>query len=146
MNLQISQDGLNKLVQREEIRTTAYRDTRGIWTIGVGHTSAAGNPDVHEGLTISTIDAYKIFQKDLESFEQCVNSMVKVKVNQDQFDSMVSLAYNIGNHAFANSSLIRDLNDGASLDQLDKDILKWNQPNEIIGRRKSERTQFDSRD
>lgn len=49
-------------------------------------------------------------QNDLKSFEQTVNNTVKVPLNQNQFDALVSLAYNIGTNAFSKSTLVKKLN------------------------------------
>lgn len=143
--MQISPTGITKLSQREGVRLKAYRDTRGIWTIGVGHTSMAGQPDVYEGLEITMIDAMNIFQHDLLQYEGCVNSMLKVEVGQDQFDALVSICYNIGTHAFAHSSLVHDLNTGDPLkSKIDQDIMMWTKQSELIGRRRGEDGQFNS--
>lgn len=141
MAMTISDQGLVELTQREGLRTNAYRDVRGIWTIGVGHTSAAGPPDVYQGLTISVQDAHDIFRNDLKTFEQCVNDCVTVTLTQNQYDALVSICYNIGTHAFAHSSFVDDLDNG-NFDKVDQDIMKWNKPAAIIGRRESEVEQF----
>ena len=49
---------------------------------------------------------------DLKKFESTVNSAVTVPINQNQFDALVSLAYNIGTGAFKESTLLKKLNLG----------------------------------
>jgi len=49
---------------------------------------------------------------DLIEFEHTVNSSVKAPLNQNQFDALVSLAYNIGSSAFKSSTLVKKLNAG----------------------------------
>lgn len=142
--MKISPEGLKQLSVREGVRTTAYRDTRGIWTIGVGHTSAAGAPNVYDGLTLTEQQVLDLFAKDIAQYENAVNRAIKVDLTQNQFDALVSICYNIGVGAFAQSSMVRDINAGASRSVIDADILKWNKPSEIIGRRRSEQQQFDS--
>ena len=59
---------------------------------------------------------------DLKKFESAVNSAVTVPINQNQFDALVSLAYNIGTGAFKESTLIKKLNAGdirGAADQFD---------------------------
>lgn len=141
--MKISSQGLKALSAREGIRTHAYRDTRGIWTIGVGHTSAAGPPNVSEGTTLTLQQVLDLFAKDVARYENTVNRAIKVDLTQNQFDALVSICYNIGVGAFAGSSMVRDINAGASRSTIDADILKWNKPSEIISRRESERKQFD---
>lgn len=136
--------GLKQLAAREGIRTHAYRDTRGIWTIGVGHTSAAGPPDVSEGTTLTLQQVLDLFAKDVAQYENAVNRAIKVDLTQNQFDALVSICYNIGVGAFAGSSMVRDINAKASQSTIDADIMKWDKPSEIISRRESEQRQFDS--
>lgn len=78
------------------------------WTIGVGHTGA----DVHVGLVWNDAQIDAAFEKDCERFEKSVSSLVKVTLNQFQFDALVCLVFNIGQSAFAQSTLLRKLNDG----------------------------------
>lgn len=142
---QISQTGITELAHREGLKTTAYRDTRGVWTIGIGHTSSAGPPDVHEGLTLTVEQCLSIFQHDLIQFVQCVNDVLRVVVEQEQFDALVSICYNIGTHAFAHSTLVHDINSGDPLkSKIDQDILMWTKHSELIGRRRQEDGQFNS--
>lgn len=140
--MQMSQDGLNKLVLREGLRLNAYQDVRGIWTIGVGHTSAAGDPDVDEGLQITKEEAYEIFARDLKQYEDAVNQSIHVPLEQHQFDALVSFTYNVGVGGEEHSSLARDINSGADADTIYDDFMKWDKPAAIIGRRKSEADQF----
>ena len=142
--MKTSQDGLKQLAGREGMRTKAYRDTRGIWTIGIGHTSAAGPPDVHEGLELSEQEVLDLFAKDIKQYDDAVNRAIKIPLKQNQFDALVSICYNIGVGGFTKSSMVRDINAGADGDTIDADIMKWNQPEEIIARRQSEVDEFDA--
>lgn len=145
MITRMSSNGLKQLADREGVRTRAYRDTRGIWTIGVGHTSAAGPPNVYDGLVLSQDQVMDLFAKDVSQYETAVTRAIKVDLSQNQFDALVSICYNIGVGAFASSSMVRDINTGASDNVIDNDIMKWNKPEEILGRRQSERDEFDSK-
>ena len=58
--MQTSVHGQQKIEQREGVVLKAYRDQRGIPTIGVGHTSAAGPPHVQMGMVISRDEAGQI--------------------------------------------------------------------------------------
>ncbi|SPU27380.1 Phage-related lysozyme (muraminidase) [Candidatus Bartonella washoeensis] len=59
----ISKEGLALIKQLEGLRLSAYEDAIGVWTIGYGHTSAAGAPDVYEGMQITEKEAEKSFVK-----------------------------------------------------------------------------------
>lgn len=107
--MKTSADGIDFIRREEGVRLQAYRDSVGVWTIGVGHTG----PEVKPGLTITDADADAILRRDLEHFEAVVDRCVKLpQVTQGQFDAMVSLCFNIGAVAFAGSTLVKRLNRG----------------------------------
>lgn len=138
-----SATGRAMLEQREGVRLKAYQDTKGIWTIGVGHTSAAGPPEVTPGLTITQAQCDQIFARDLGKFEKTVTDSIDdgVSVSDNEFDAMVSLCFNIGQKGFAGSTVVKKLNAGDKPGAAAA-FLMWNKPPEILGRRKSEQKQF----
>lgn len=148
--MKTSAAGRKLIEQREGVELTAYKDSAGIWTIGVGHTSAAGAPKVSSGMKITAAEASEILSRDLATFEAAVSSAVKVPLNQNEFDALVSFTFNVGAGAFKGSTLLKRLNAGdrkAAADQ----FLVWNKitingkKQELDGltkRRKSEREQF----
>lgn len=99
------------LIKRfEGKRLKAYRCSAGVLTIGYGHTSMAGSPQVTPGMTITAGDAEAIFDRDIERFAARVEAMIKVPISENQFGACVSLAFNIGVGAFSKSSVLRFLN------------------------------------
>lgn len=60
--------GVAHIKRFEGLRTMAYRDSAGVWTIGYGHTAAAGHPPVHAGMTITVQEADMILSRDLAKF------------------------------------------------------------------------------
>ena len=139
--LRMSAAGRALLIQREGFRTKAYRDSVGIWTIGVGHTSAAGPPIVRPGMTITRQEVEEILSRDLVQYESAVRTAVKAPLSQGQFDALVSLCFNIGVGGFRKSTVVRRLNEGNYRAAADA-MLMWNKPPEIMGRRRGERQQF----
>jgi lysozyme len=128
--------GLLKISVREGRRKKAYKDTKGIWTIGVGHTG----PEVKEGLTISDAEIDRLLEEDIKWAEAAVNA-VKAPLNQNMFDALVSFVFNIGATAFANSTMKKLLDVGdykGAYEQFDR----WVIPKEITGRRMQEKAQF----
>src|SRR5690349_12482420 len=103
-----SDAGLELIHGSEACRLKRYRDTAGLWTIGWGHLIKKGETYV----TITRQEADAIFRRDLAGTEAAVRAAVKVPVGQNQFDALVSLAFNIGDGAFARSTLVRKLNRG----------------------------------
>jgi len=135
--MKTSNAGIAALVRREGIRQKAYKDTKGIWTIGVGHTG----PNVYEGLAWTLQQVYDALADDLKTSEDCVNTCVTVPLTQNQFDALVSFIFNIGVTAFRRSTMLKLLN--LSLFDLVTDQFdRWDKPPEIIGRRMSEKAQF----
>lgn len=136
----LSQTGLQQIVKREGTILHAYKDTVGVWTIGVGHTSAAGAPKVASGMVITQQESDTILKRDLAPIVQSLNNKIKVKVTQNQFDAMVSIAFNVG-PKFYTSTCVKKLNAG-DVKGAAEAIMMWNIPPEIIGRRRTEQTQF----
>ncbi len=142
----VSAAGRAAIAQREGNKLTAYKDSVGVWTIGVGHTSAAGPPQVAAGMRITAAESDAILSRDLGIFEQAVRQAVKVPIEQHEFDALTSLAFNIGSGAFASSTLLRKLNAGDRSGAADQ-FLVWNKAKGkvlagLTNRRKSERAQF----
>lgn len=94
----------------EGLRLKSYKDATGTWTIGYGHTSAAGLPKVVAGQTITQAEADSILSNDLIGFEKDVANLVKVPLNQNQYDALISFQYNTG--ALGKSSALKALNKG----------------------------------
>jgi lysozyme len=135
--MKTSPNGLAALMVREGSRSTAYKDTKGIWTIGVGHTG----PEVCEGLIWSDQQILAQLAIDIGKAEACINSVVKVPLETNQFDALASFIFNVGVNAFSNSTMLKKINVSDFTGAI-KEFDKWHIPPEITGRRNSERTQF----
>ena len=94
-NKRIGQAGRALIKQYEGCRLAAYRCAAGVWTIGYGHTAG-----VHSGMTITQAQADAYLQQDVAKFEGYVNNPAYVPIteqlNQNQFDALVSFAFNLG--------------------------------------------------
>lgn len=86
---------------------TAYRDGGGVPTIGFGHTNG-----VVMGMSCTPEQAERWLQEDVREAENAVNKLVKVPLNEFQFDALVCFVFNVGVGAFAKSTLLRVLNAG----------------------------------
>lgn len=123
--MQMSEAGLNALTKPfEGCKLTAYRCPAGILTIGYGHTSAAGAPEVKEGMTITQEDANRILAADMVKFERDVDSLVKVELTQHQFDVLVDFCYNAGKGNLASSTLLKCVN-AKQFDRIPTELQKW---------------------
>ncbi|MFK5595968.1 lysozyme [Methylobacterium sp. HMF5984] len=129
------------LIAREGRRLTAYRDSVGVWTIGVGHTSAAGRPRVVSGLAITAAECDAIFARDVAAYVAAVRDGLTAAVGPHAFDALVSLCYNIGPAAFAGSTVLRRINAGDAAGAADA-LLLWRKPAAILPRRRAEAEQL----
>ncbi|CAI1074062.1 Phage-related lysozyme (muraminidase) [Serratia quinivorans] len=87
----ISDKGIEFIKKEEGLRLAAYLDSVGIWTIGYGHTGG-----VIPGSSISREQAEYLLREDIRGFEKIINNEVKVPLNQNQFDALVSFIFNVG--------------------------------------------------
>lgn len=117
----INAEGLALIQRWEGLRLEAYRDVGGVLTIGYGSTG----PHVREGMTITEAQADELLLADLERFEAAVDRLVKVPLSDNQFAACVSLAFNIGEGAFAKSTLLKVLNQGR-YDEVPAQFMRWN--------------------
>ena len=86
------QAGIKLITSFEGCRLTAYKCPAGVWTIGYGHTRG-----VQQGQTITKAQAARLLAEDLERYEDNVNKYQdKYKWSQNEFDALVSFAYNVG--------------------------------------------------
>ncbi|WP_407595047.1 lysozyme [Acinetobacter lwoffii] len=108
--MHISPSGIDLICNFEGKRLTAYDDGVGVWTIGFGTTVYPNGIKVMKGDTCTEAQAKTYMAHDLKKFEATVNKAVTLQLNQNQFDALVSLAYNIGTNAFSKSTLVKKLN------------------------------------
>ncbi|KQW62849.1 MULTISPECIES: glycoside hydrolase family protein [unclassified Ensifer] len=121
-NRRINAAGLALVKQWEGLKTKAYRDVGGIWTIGYGHTSAAGAPTVTPTMMITEAKAEEILRADLAIFEDRVSRLAKVPLTENQFAVLVSFDFNTGK--LGKSTLLKKLNAG-DYDAVPLELMKW---------------------
>ena len=103
--MKTSANGIVFIRDLEGCKLKAYCDVGGIWTIGIGHTGKVGPEDA-----ISQAEADGLLALDLALVEIGVGNSVKVALLHNEFDALVSLAFNIGIAAFKYSTLVKYLN------------------------------------
>jgi len=132
-----------RLIQAfEQCRLESYKDGNGIWTIGWGHTG----PFVVGGMTCTQRQADEWFDEDTHWAVLEVNRLMVPAPNQNQFDALVSLCFNIGSGALASSTLRKIWATGDVGDCADQ-FLVWDhiggKPDAgLLRRRQSERALF----
>jgi lysozyme len=118
--MKLSKAGADLIKKYEGCRLKAYKCPAGIWTIGYGHT---GN--VKEGQVITQSQADELFDKDVQRFIGGVYKLIKVEINQLQFDALVSFAYNCGIGALQKSTLLELVNK-KDFSGAVKEFARWN--------------------
>jgi lysozyme len=123
--MHMSQGGLNNLLKKfEGCKLKAYRCPANVCTIGYGHTSAAGAPEVKDGMIITQERAEEILKIDLLKYERAVDDLVKVELTQNQFDVLVDFAYNAGVGSLKSSTLLKKVN-ARKFDDVPAELMKW---------------------
>ena len=111
------------------------------WTIGVGSTTG-----VHKGMVITQEQADEYLVNDVAYSAKAVNQMVSGKITQNQFDALVSFAFNLGTGNLRNSTLLKKLNkddfENAANEFLKWDMASGHQMAGLTRRRKAERALF----
>lgn len=107
LKMKLSENGKKLIKKFEGCSLKAYKCPAGVLTIGYGHTKG-----VVCNQKITQAEADRLFNEDVKIFENAVNTLVKVPINQNQFDALVSFTFNLGIGAFKNSTLLRLLNQG----------------------------------
>jgi lysozyme len=121
--MQLSTAGLNFIKQSEGFRSHTYLDAAGLPTIGYGHRllHAQSFP-----AGISESDAAALLAADVRDAEQAVQRLVKVSLNQGQFDALVDFCFNLGQGRLASSTLLKVLNAGRYATAAEQ-LLLWDQ-------------------
>lgn len=128
--MKISNNGLNLIKQFEGLSLKPYLDAVNIPTIGFGNTYYEDGTKVTlKDKPITEERATQLLEVIAnKTFSENINKVVKVPLSQNQFDALVSFAYNVGNKNFNWSTLLKKLNlsdyEGASLE-----FSRWNQAN-----------------
>ena len=141
----ISIPGVELLTHFEGLKLEAYQDSVGVWTIGYGHTKG-----VVSGMKVTESQANNLLRTELIEYQNYINSMVKVNLDQCQFDALVCWVYNLGPTNLSNSTLLTLLNQGVKL-QIPKQIRRWNKAGGkvlkgLVRRREAEALMFAGKD
>lgn len=137
--MKLDESGYSELHKREGLRTKPYLDTRGIPTISLGVTYYPNGRKVtmqDKPLTIE--QAGNLGKITADRFAAEVTALIKSKVNQNQFNALVSIAYNIGVNGFRTSSFLKLVNKNPNDPKIKDAIMLWTKNPELIGRRKKE--------
>jgi lysozyme len=116
----------NLITLLEGMRTRAYLCTAGRWTIGVGTTRYPDGTKVKQGDVCTPAQAYEYLEDHLDKMVGTINGLLNgVTLNQNQFDAIVSLVYNIGTGNFAASSVLKLVRKNPDDPKIEEAWLAW---------------------
>ena len=143
--MKISENGLELIKKFEGCETTAYQDSVGVWTIGFGYTKG-----VEEGQTCSIEDAESMLADEMDEYEGYINNMVKVELQQHEFDALVAWVYNLGPTNLGESTMLKVLN-GGQFDRVPDEMNRWTRAGGeilegLVRRRQAESLMFQNLD
>lgn len=119
--MDLSKRGLDCIKSYEGLSLKVYKDSAGYPTIGYGHLILAGE-DFSAGITEP--QAADLLRTDASDAIKAVQNLVKVDLNQDQFDALVSFTFNLGRGSLAKSTLLSNINSGKPV--TDANFTDWN--------------------
>ena len=141
--MKLNETGHRALELREGLRLKPYLDTQGVPTIAMGNTFYLDGKKVtmlDKPLTLN--EAKTLSRTVADIFANKVDYLVTSNINQNQFNALVSLAYNIGIHGFIKSTVLKLVNRNPNDPMIRQAFMLWTKNKELIGRRKSEINQY----
>lgn len=127
VNKGIQQSTVDFIEKLEGRKPTIYKDIAGNDTVGVGHLVVMpqdANLYDSQPLTEKQIDL--LLFDDLKPFADEISKKITVPLNQNQFDALMALEFNIGKYGFDSSTLVKDINAKASKEEITNAWMAWN--------------------
>lgn len=139
--MEISDKGINLIKEFEGLELISYLCPAKVWTIGYGHTKG-----VQEGMEWTEEQAEEALKEEVIGYCRYVEELVKVPLNQNQFDALTSWIYNLGPTNLKKSTMLKVLN-GGNYNEVPEQIKKWNKAggqvlNGLVRRREAEAELF----
>lgn len=117
--MKTSQRGIELIKKHEGLRLAAYLCPAGIPTIGYGHTKG-----VKLGQVISEEEAEQLLREDLAASEMEVERH-NLRINQNQFDALVSFVFNVGAGNFRSSTLLKRIKENPNHPDIRNQFNRW---------------------
>jgi lysozyme len=122
----IGKKGLELIKSFEGLSLKPYLCPAGIPTIGYGSTFYEDGTKVTlKDKAITEAKATKMLLHEVAISEKYVDVFCQDKINQNQFDALVSFAYNTGSNALKTSTLLVKLNKNVNDPTIKDEFLKW---------------------
>lgn len=133
----LDKSGIDFLIEQEGMKLKSYQDSKGIWTIFVGMTFYPGGEPVKEGDTITEEQGYADFNAVSTDFLNAVGN-TNPSINQNQFNALFSLCWNIGVHGYLGSTVHRLVAADPNDPNIGDGFRLWKKPIELLARRNRE--------
>lgn len=131
--MKLNENGYNLICEFEGLKLKPYLCSAKIPTIGYGNTYYPNGKRVTLlDDTITKEYAFEIFKTIADKFAKRVDEMVKTELTQNQFNALVSFAYNVGTGAFATSTLLKKVNNNPNDVTIKNEFLKWVRANKKV--------------
>lgn len=131
--MKLDLNGYNLICEFEGLKLKPYLCSAKIPTIGYGNTYYPN------GKRVTLLDdaitkeyAFEIFKTIADKFAKRVDEMVTSEITQNQFNALVSFAYNVGTGAFATSTLLKKVNNNPNDVTIKNEFLKWVRANKKV--------------
>jgi len=122
----IDADGVKLITQWEGLKLKPYLCSAGVPTIGYGSTRYENGTKVKlTDASITKERAIELFKNTISSYERDVDAFCRDDINQNQFNALVSFAYNLGSNALKKSSLLKKVNENPNNPQIASEFRKW---------------------
>lgn len=143
--MKTSKAGLDFIARWEGCVLKPYKDIAGLRTIGIGHLIKP-NENFPDNVEITKEKALELLAEDVKKCEDSIIARIKVPLNQNQFDALVSFGFNCGTGVYVISDACKSLNAG-DYSSFPEKLLQWSkvringvlqQNKGLYNRRKSE--------
>lgn len=125
--MNISEKGTALIREFEGLRLKAYLDAVGVPTIGFGSTFYEDGSKVKLGDVITKERAEQLLRFHInKTFIPAISPAIKVNLNQNQQDSILSFTYNVGSAGFLKSTLLKKINNNPLDPSIESEFLRWN--------------------
>lgn len=142
----ISEKGYAIIREFEGFKVEAYLDTGGVWTIGYGTIKYPDGKAVKRGDKCTRDQAEQYLKNDCKWVDACLDKSIKYPISQSMFDALASFVYNIGETAFAKSTMLSMINNGdmhGAANQFDRWIFdNGKRIDGLVNRRAKEKSLF----
>ena len=143
--MRISDRGINFIKREEGEVLSGYLDSKGVPTIGIGHTGLVAGKPVTTEMKISHECSSILLGEDLVWVENTIRRHVKASLNQNQYDALCSFIFNVGETAFIKSTMLKMINK-QEFQKAAAEFPKWKRsgrnPDILLPRRLRERELF----